>query len=64
MAGGLGLVLPWWLGIWPILTPLAAGGLGTILLGAANHHLRAGETPFAVATGAYALLVVVAIGRW
>src|SRR5262245_25280296 len=32
--GALGLVLPWLLGIWPALTPLAAGGLTVIMAGA------------------------------
>ena len=63
--GAVGLVLPWWLGILPILTPLAAIGLAIILLGAANMHLRATQMPQTIATSLFALLLIgVAIGRW
>jgi DoxX-like family len=36
----VGLTLPTWTGIMPCLTPLAAGGLLLIMLGAAVLHLR------------------------
>ncbi|WP_424949757.1 DoxX family protein [Deinococcus sp.] len=63
--GGLGLVLPRWLGVWPALTPLAAAGLAIIMVGAAVTHLRARETQPGV--GAFVitlLLAVVAALRW
>lgn len=34
LVGGLVLVLPHWLGVWPVLTPSAAAGPAVILLGA------------------------------
>ena len=40
--GGLGLVLPWWLKIKPMLTPLAAGGLLIVMIGAVVVTLMAG----------------------
>ena len=43
VAGALGLVLPWWTGIAPILTPIAALGLALVQVGAAITHIRRGE---------------------
>jgi hypothetical protein len=43
LLGVLGLFLPWWTGIAPVLTPLAACGLGVVMVGAAAVHLRLGE---------------------
>src|SRR4051794_20692673 len=34
----LGLVLPWWTGIAPVLTPLAAVGLVVVMIGAVITH--------------------------
>jgi uncharacterized membrane protein len=63
--GGLGLVLPWYLDVLPILTPVAALGLVTILVGAAHHHFRAKETLPALATSVMSLLLlVVTVARW
>ena len=42
--GGVGLVLPWYLAIVPILTPIAASGLVVIMGGAAMVHLRRKES--------------------
>jgi uncharacterized membrane protein YphA (DoxX/SURF4 family) len=39
----LGLVLPAWTGIAPVLTPIAAAGLVLIMIGAGITHLRRGE---------------------
>lgn len=65
MLGGVGLVLPWCLGVAHVLTPLAAAGLAVITVGAAAYHLRARETPPGIATSTLGvLLVVVAVGRW
>lgn len=43
LLGVLGLIVPWWTGIAPVLTPLAAAGLGVIMVGAATMHLRLKE---------------------
>ena len=43
LAGAFGLLLPWATGIGRVLTPLAAVGLGIIMIGAASIHLRLGE---------------------
>jgi DoxX-like family len=44
----VGLTLPTWTGIMPWLTPLAAGGLLVIMLGAAVLHLRRAAYPQAL----------------
>jgi uncharacterized membrane protein YphA (DoxX/SURF4 family) len=41
--GAVGLILPWALGIAPVLTPIAAVGLAVIQAGAIRTHLRRGE---------------------
>jgi|CXWL01.1.fsa_nt_gi uncharacterized membrane protein YphA (DoxX/SURF4 family) len=46
--GALGLTLPVWTNIIPILTPLAAAGLIVIMLGAAYTHLKLKEYPNAL----------------
>ena len=43
--GGVGLVLPSILRIKPILTPLAAAGIATIMVLAVFFHISRGETP-------------------
>lgn len=40
IAGAAGLVVPWLTGIAPALTPLAAVGLGGLMIGAARAHGR------------------------
>lgn len=40
VAGAAGLVLPWLTGQARVLTPLAAGGLAVIMIGAAVSHSR------------------------
>lgn len=63
--GAAGLVLPMATGILPWVTPLAAVGLGLIVLLATGFHLRANERLQAVETGLWAALAaVVAVGRW
>jgi uncharacterized membrane protein YphA (DoxX/SURF4 family) len=63
--GGLGLILPSWTRIMPILSPLAATGLVIIMIGAAASHARQGEGKQTVATSVVTLLVAfVAIGRF
>lgn len=63
--GGIGLVLPGLLRVWPSLTPLAAAGLVLVTVGATVYQLAAGEvgnTLFAVTMGL--LCGFVAYGRW
>lgn len=43
LCGAVGLVAPWATGIAPALTPLAALGLGTIMVLACGVHLHRGE---------------------
>ena len=63
--GAAGLVLPMATGIVPWLTPLAAVGLGAIVLMATGFHLRADERVNALETGLWAsIAAVIAIGRW
>ena len=63
VAGSLGLILPEATGIAPLLTPLAALGLGVIMLGATVHHCRRGEAPlFTIVLLGLALFV--AFGRY
>jgi uncharacterized membrane protein YphA (DoxX/SURF4 family) len=63
--GGLGLILPSWTRVMPILSPLAALGLVIIMIGAAVSHARQGEDKQTVATSVVTMLVAfVAIGRF
>ena len=63
--GAAGLVLPMATGIVPWLTPLAAVGLGIIVLMATGFHVRADERVNALETGLWAsIAAVIAIGRW
>src|SRR5437763_6403912 len=43
LLGAIGLILPWATGIAKILTPLAAVGLGLVMVLAAIYHARKGE---------------------
>jgi hypothetical protein len=64
LMGVLGLILPGLTGIAPVLTPLAALGLGAVMVGAATIHLRLGEP--GTALGNLAILAVclfVIVGR-
>jgi uncharacterized membrane protein YphA (DoxX/SURF4 family) len=60
--GGIGVVLPWATGIAPVLTPLAAAGLGITMIAAALVHRRRKE-PFAVNLVLLAMAIVVVAGR-
>lgn len=64
--GAVGLILPGLTGIAPILVPLAAVGLGLVMLGAAVVHIRRGDgAGAAVAPIVFALLCAfVAWGRF
>ncbi len=41
--GAIGLILPWLLGVAPVLTPLAALGLALVMAGAVVVHVRRKE---------------------
>ena len=61
----IGLILPAALDIPPVLVPLAATGLGLMMVGAALTHARRREFPnIAVNTVLLALAAVVAWGRF
>jgi uncharacterized membrane protein YphA (DoxX/SURF4 family) len=56
VAGAVGLVLPWALGILPVLTPAAGFALAAVMVGAAVVHLRRRE----FAPAAFVFLLVAA----
>ena len=63
--GALGLILPGFTGIAPILTPMAASGLAIIMIGAVVTHARRKEgKPVAMNLVLLVLTVVVALGRF
>jgi hypothetical protein len=63
--GGLGLILPGLLRIWPGLTPLAGAGLVLIMIGATVVNLLGSGVAFASITLMIACLAAfVAYGRW
>jgi len=62
LLGGAGLVLPWWFGILPLLTPLAATGLVVLMGGAIATHRRRQE-PVIFVSVLGLILLFVAAGR-
>lgn len=63
--GAIGLVLPMWLGIAPVLTPVAAVALAVLMAGAVQTHVRRGEGPMTVPPIVLlALCVFIAYGRF
>lgn len=60
----LGLVLPGATGIAPVLTPLAAGGLVIVMVGAARVHLSRGGEAIAMNVMLGAIAAFVAWGRF
>ena len=63
--GGLGLVLPWLLGIRPGLTPLAAVGLVIIMIGATATTIIIGQVATSILPLVVGILCLfVAYGRW
>jgi hypothetical protein len=60
--GAIGLILPGALGIAPVLVPLAALGLGVIMVGAVITRIRRREFTFMLADLAY--LVLAAFVAW
>jgi uncharacterized membrane protein len=62
--GAVGLVLPAWIGVAPVLTPIAAVGFMALMVGAAATHLRRGESKMLVSNGILFLLAAfIAWGR-
>jgi uncharacterized membrane protein YphA (DoxX/SURF4 family) len=60
LLGAVGLILPAWTGIAPVLTPLAATGLAITMIGALIVHARRHETkafPPPLVLGVLALIV-------
>lgn len=65
MLAAIGLVVPMLTGIAPVLTPLAASGLGLIMLFAAAYHFRKKEfKEIGINAVLFALAVFVALGRF
>ncbi len=65
LLGGLGLILPYALGIASILTPIAAIGIGVIMILAAGFHIKRKENQAIGMNILFlALAIFVAIGRW
>lgn len=65
LLGAVGVVLPAATGIAPVLTPLAATGLGTVMLLALGFHARRREPQaFPINLALLALAVLVAWGRF
>jgi hypothetical protein len=63
--GGLGLILPGLIRVWPGLTPLAAAGLVVIMIGATVISLMIGPAVVALMPLVVGLLAAfVAWGRW
>lgn len=60
--GSLGLVLPWWRQMMPMLTPTAAAGLTVLMIGATATHLRRKESMLFTA-GLALVALFVALGR-
>jgi hypothetical protein len=65
LLGAVGVVLPWLTGIASVLTPLAAAGLGVVMIGAATTHVKLREPKnVAITVTLLAMCVFVAIGRF
>ena len=63
--GVFGLIVPYATGVWPVLTPMAALGLGVIMVLAARIHVGLGEPGTAVGNMVLlTLCLFVAWGRW
>jgi hypothetical protein len=65
LLAAIGLILPAVTGIAPVLTPMAAVGLGLLMAGAAVVHFRRGEIPYiGVTLALMAVALLVAWGRF
>ncbi len=61
--GAVGLVVPWWTGIVPLLTPIAALGLVATMVGAIGVHVRRKE-PIEMPAALLVIALLVAVGRF
>jgi len=65
LLGVIGIIVPWWTGIAPVLTPLAAVGFAVVMIGAITSHVRLREPRnIAITTTMLIIAVLVAIGRF
>jgi len=65
LLGVIGIIVPWWTGIAPVLTPLAAVGFAVVMIGAISSHIRLREPRnIAITTTILIIAVLVAIGRF
>ncbi|MEV6138218.1 DoxX family protein [Nocardia sp. NPDC051990] len=65
LLGAIGIIVPWWTGIAPALTPLAAVGFAMVMIGAISSHIRLREPRnIAITTTILIIAVLVAIGRF
>ena len=63
--GAIGVILPWLVGTRPGLTPLAAAGLGIVMIGATVYTFAAGDVASALIPLLVGILAAfVAYGRW
>lgn len=64
LLGGIGMIVPWVTGIFPILTPIAAAALGLMMLFAAAYHLSKKEfKEIGINLFLFLIVAVVAYGR-
>ncbi|MDR7238025.1 DoxX family protein [Neobacillus drentensis] len=65
LLGGIGLIVPYAIGIAPILTPIAALALGVVMILAVGFHLKRKENQAIGMNIIFlAAAIFVAIGRW
>ncbi|MDF2724004.1 MAG: DoxX family protein [Paenibacillus sp.] len=65
LLGAIGLILPYALGIVPVLTPIAAIGLALIMVLATVYHVRKNEySAIGMNIVMLALFIFIAVGRW
>ncbi|WP_040810941.1 DoxX family protein [Nocardia concava] len=65
LLGVVGIIVPWWTGIAPVLTPLAAVGFAVVMVGAIIAHVRLREPKnIAITSTILVIAVLVAIGRF
>ncbi|MCP3976995.1 MAG: DoxX family protein [bacterium] len=64
VAAAAGLILPWWLDIAPVLTPLAAVGVVAIQTGAMLTHRRRGEMRMFAMNAVLAAMAAFVVGRF
>lgn len=59
--GAIGVIVPWVTGIAPVLTPIAALGLGVVMVGALVTHNRRGELKQAAPINLSILVLALAV---